>query len=720
MVVEEFCKLTRAHCLSLLPLPSQELSSTTCARVPASVLATALWPRNVRPRLEEVPMRWLLSMVRLGFVLTGCAPIQQGALRFRKRIRGRLARALLSSRSRNLEGTFLSVRMIGKLNVFFPALLVILFFLGGLPGTDAAASDITLVFDGSGHPEFAGSVNGPLAIDSAGVLRLMTIENYTGGLKVHSISPSGSLKWSTGSLAGGFFTREGMLVGPGDRAYVYVDKRLFAIDKNGQSVPGWPQSFDLGDDPSVQFANVQPVVFDLGTNRVFAKVGGTNAYLGLRSGVFARRPNGRPAWDKRYDYGGGFYPLVRGPGGDLFTANWIRPDGVGGAIGSFVRLDQFTGAEMCSVEIDTDSDQIQGGAGGVFTSLSRYITSYDAGCGGTTLHTSTRYRLGLSAYNEAAQVVIGWDSDRAPDGNLDPASIRLIGVSADGMRSWRNDEIGLNLGGAYSGGRDGPVRAQRGTLLYIIGTDLGDFAGDRIFVVDAASGAITRRVDTGGVCPSCDLAVGADGTIYLSDRNQRVYKVNRVGLCDLAAGFDYPIGPPYVPLGTRVTEANDGDGWYVAQEFWEWNPQVQKNHLGEDWNSERGPDDDLGKPVYAAANGTVVYARDAGTGWNGVIIVHHQGNFVLASGKSVTDVWTTYGHLDVSRVNDWVTEGACVTKGDQIGVIGPKPQGSSGPHLHLEIRRTKPRSPDPVGPGYSDTKMGRVDASDFIDRNRGF
>ena len=85
----------------------------------------------------------------------------------------------------------------------------------------------------------------------------------------------------------------------------------------------------------------------------------------------------------------------------------------------------------------------------------------------------------------------------------------------------------------------------------------------------------------------------------------------------VADRFDYPIGNR-----DRYTEANDGDGWYVAQEFGEWNSSFSKYHLGEDWNAESGGNTDCGLPVYAVANGTIVYANIA-TGWGRVLIVRH-------------------------------------------------------------------------------------------------
>lgn len=53
-------------------------------------------------------------------------------------------------------------------------------------------------------------------------------------------------------------------------------------------------------------------------------------------------------------------------------------------------------------------------------------------------------------------------------------------------------------------------------------------------------------------------------------------EVNGNGIT-ISTGFDYPVGE-----AGYVTEANDGDGWYNAQDF------GVNNHLGEDWNGEGG------------------------------------------------------------------------------------------------------------------------------------
>lgn len=95
--------------------------------------------------------------------------------------------------------------------------------------------------------------------------------------------------------------------------------------------------------------------------------------------------------------------------------------------------------------------------------------------------------------------------------------------------------------------------------------------------------------------------------------------IKSLELSPIAKKFAYPIGKK-----NHITEKRDKkDEWYNAQDFGE------NNHLGEDWNANSGGNTDCGEDVYAAANGTIVYAKDAGTGWGNVIIVTHN----LPNGK---------------------------------------------------------------------------------------
>ena len=173
----------------------------------------------------------------------------------------------------------------------------------------------------------------------------------------------------------------------------------------------------------------------------------------------------------------------------------------------------------------------------------------------------------------------------------------------------------------------------------------------------------------------------------------------------IADRFDYPIGNR-----DRYTEANDGDGWYVALEFGEWNPDVSKYHIGEDWNAESLGNTDCGLPLYAVANGTIVYANIA-SGWGRVLIVRH----TLPDGSQVESL---YGHLA-----SFAKTSGDVARGEQVGTIGDGREGGVTYlcHLHLEVRTAACPNWGQPGPGYSatSTPVGWTDPSEFLDAHAG-
>ena len=101
-------------------------------------------------------------------------------------------------------------------------------------------------------------------------------------------------------------------------------------------------------------------------------------------------------------------------------------------------------------------------------------------------------------------------------------------------------------------------------------------------------------------------------------------------------------------------------------------------HNGVDINGQ------LGTPIRAAADGTVVIAAMQGGYGNCTVIDHGSG------------LGTLYGHQ--SKI--LVTVGQTVKKGDVIGLVGSTGK-STGPHLHWEVRRFgQPTDPVPfIGPG---------------------
>jgi hypothetical protein len=147
-------------------------------------------------------------------------------------------------------------------------------------------------------------------------------------------------------------------------------------------------------------------------------------------------------------------------------------------------------------------------------------------------------------------------------------------------------------------------------------------------------------------------------------------------LAPSVTNFDFPVGSEHGALT------------YNAQPFQE------NRHLGEDFNGIGGEDSDLGDPVFAVAEGKVLYAGIPSPGWGNVVMLLHE----RADGQMVESI---YGHLDAIRV----PVGAQVRRGDTIGTIGSA-EGRYLAHLHFELRSAPALD---SGVGYSDSPLGRLD-----------
>ena len=80
-----------------------------------------------------------------------------------------------------------------------------------------------------------------------------------------------------------------------------------------------------------------------------------------------------------------------------------------------------------------------------------------------------------------------------------------------------------------------------------------------------------------------------------------------------------------------------------------------------------------GTPIYAAASGTVLFAR---YGWNG-----GYGNLIILQHPNGTK--TFYAHIEPNGIV--VTTGDSVEQGQVIGHVGETGH-AFGPHLHFEVR----------------------------------
>jgi hypothetical protein len=179
----------------------------------------------------------------------------------------------------------------------------------------------------------------------------------------------------------------------------------------------------------------------------------------------------------------------------------------------------------------------------------------------------------------------------------------------------------------------------------------------------------------------------------------------------VATSFCYPVTPigPLESAGRRVCDVfppptQDPSIYYKNDtEFLELNAGWGY-HLGDDWNGSLGGSSDRGYPVYSAADGELVYARDLGNGaphsWGKVMMVKHR----LPEGEIV---YSFYGHLLEMLIPggcDLLTGTGClIGKGHQIGKIGDANGFYPGmDHLHFAIRRTFDLDDPDItpGPGY--------------------
>jgi murein DD-endopeptidase MepM/ murein hydrolase activator NlpD len=112
---------------------------------------------------------------------------------------------------------------------------------------------------------------------------------------------------------------------------------------------------------------------------------------------------------------------------------------------------------------------------------------------------------------------------------------------------------------------------------------------------------------------------------------------------------------------------------YSGAMRWPLDAYIVSSEYGERWGKlHKGMDmaAHVGEPVYAIADGEVIYAGDGLTGYGNVVIVRHD--------RKTTSLYAHNSELKV-KLGDQVTKGALVAL---LGNTGH----STGPHVHFEIR----------------------------------
>ncbi|MFW0837678.1 MAG: T9SS type A sorting domain-containing protein [Candidatus Komeilibacteria bacterium] len=180
--------------------------------------------------------------------------------------------------------------------------------------------------------------------------------------------------------------------------------------------------------------------------------------------------------------------------------------------------------------------------------------------------------------------------------------------------------------------------------------------------------------------------------------------------------FDYPVGyPDFV------------GGWYDAQPFGSVLADAARFHSGNDLNKYGG---DLGEPIYAPANATIVYKTNSANGWGKALVLSSQADndhsFRWPDGHRSRQVYFLLAHLQDIVVygddqtftyDDIVVGSTTVQRGWQVATVG-SPPSSNSPHLHLECW-SEWDSDNPLGFGYYNVlPTEKYDAMEFIANNR--
>ncbi len=153
--------------------------------------------------------------------------------------------------------------------------------------------------------------------------------------------------------------------------------------------------------------------------------------------------------------------------------------------------------------------------------------------------------------------------------------------------------------------------------------------------------------------------------------------------------FDSPVGTDAERAGRFATGNKTSGGYnYWVGKWFDANPIGSRYLLGSGWARHTGADlnldgpggvlADKDAPVYAIADGQVVWARFVSPGWKNIIVVEHP---VPSEGRVV---YARYAHV----ANMAVLEGQLVQRGQQICTVGEYAPGNY--HLHFDV------SPDTI------------------------
>lgn len=182
-------------------------------------------------------------------------------------------------------------------------------------------------------------------------------------------------------------------------------------------------------------------------------------------------------------------------------------------------------------------------------------------------------------------------------------------------------------------------------------------------------------------------------SVVLLKNNERENKIGALATkASIATSFGYPVANPW-----EYDFGNRGYGYL------DWSSEGGSYHPGVDINLSSGASDaDLGKPVYAIANGDVIYADDTHGPYGKLVIIQH-------TLQDYSVICSAYAHLDAIHVSN-----GGVSKNTKIGTIGKT--GTNSPHLHWEIRTVCGSSTTwPTGLSRETIESRYVKPDEFVD-----
>lgn len=163
---------------------------------------------------------------------------------------------------------------------------------------------------------------------------------------------------------------------------------------------------------------------------------------------------------------------------------------------------------------------------------------------------------------------------------------------------------------------------------------------------------------------------------------------------------------PIIEHTTHALGAKNGANTYNVQPAGEMNRTRGGRHAGDDLNGIGGMNTDLGDPVFAIADGTVLFSANGSPGWGNIVILGHR----TADGQFLQSF---YAHLD-KRLTSY---GSRIPRGGIIGTVGDA--GRRYPaHLHLELREMPTINTQMRG--YYDGELPKIYRSPekFVDNSR--